>query len=131
MDVDGTRDHLADLLSPLGGVTMKKMFGGLSLYRDGRIFAIVTSDGLFFKADAETVPAFEAEGCGPFEYASKDGRTVRMPYWKAPERLYDGPDDMVAWARDAVAAAGRAERAKADKARAKTPRRAPPKQSPG
>ncbi len=127
MDVDGTREHLSDLLGPLGGLTMRKMFGGLSLYRDGVIFAIVIDDGLYFKADAETIPAFEAEGCGCFEYTGKTGRTTRMPYWRAPDRLYDEPDEMIAWARAAVGAAHRIGAAREAKARSKPAPRSRPR----
>ena len=116
----GYREFLADLLSPLGGVTMRRMFGGLGIYRDGVIFAVVIGEGLYFKADAETAPDFEAEGCGPFVYTGNGGRPVQMPYWRAPERLYDDPEEFVAWARSAVAAAARLAAAKAVKGRARS-----------
>jgi DNA transformation protein len=36
-------------------------------------------------------------------------------YWQLPERLYDEPDEVTAWARAAHAAAGRAALAKRSK----------------
>ncbi|BBE70759.1 TfoX/Sxy family protein [Oharaeibacter diazotrophicus] len=109
---EGWRDFLAELTEPLGGVTMRRMFGGLGIYRDGVIFAISVGDVLFLKADEVTIPDFEAEGCGPFTYTSKDGRTSRMPYWRAPERLFDEPEAFRAWALAAAAAARRLADAK-------------------
>jgi DNA transformation protein len=35
-----------------------------------------------------------------------------MSYWRAPDRLYDDPDELARWARDALAAAHRSARPK-------------------
>ena len=37
---DGFREFLRELTEPLGGVTFRKMFGGLSIYQDGMVFAL-------------------------------------------------------------------------------------------
>lgn len=103
---------LMDLFAPLGGVSRRRMFGGLGLYRDGLMFALVADDVLFFKVDAEVRPLFEAEGSAPFSYDTKDGRHTITSYWRAPERLYDEPDEFLAYSRRAVEAALRAEAAK-------------------
>lgn len=106
---------LMDLFAPLGGVSRRRMFGGLGLYRDGLMFALVTDDVLYFKADAAAQPAFEAEGSAPFSYDTKAGRHTITSYWRAPERLYDEPDAFLVFARRAVEAAMRADAAKAAK----------------
>lgn len=118
----GTIEFLKDQFEPLGGVVIKRMFGGLGLYRDGLMFAIAADDTLYFKADAETIPDFEAEGCGRFTYPMRDGRQMGLNYWRAPERLYDEPDELIGWARKAVEVARRAEVLKAGKP-ASAPRR--------
>jgi DNA transformation protein len=41
------------------------------------------------------------------------GRVMPMPYWRAPERLLDEPDEFAEWARTAFAVAVRIEAAKA------------------
>jgi DNA transformation protein len=103
---------LAELLAPLGGIAMRRMFGGLGIHRDGLMFALVTGDTLYFKVDETTVPRYQAEGSDPFTYRRKDGRTVLVGYWRAPERLFDDPDAFLEFAREAV---GIAERAAARK----------------
>ncbi len=113
---DGFSDFLEDLFGPLGGVSMRRMFGGLGIWRDGLMFALVADDVLYFKADEETRPRYEAEGSAPFSYTSKTGRTTIMSYWRSPERLFDEPDAFLDFAREACAAAGRADAKKAAKA---------------
>lgn len=106
-------EHLKDLLSPLGAIVVKRMFGGAGIYCDGTFFAIVDGDALYFKADEEGRAAFEAEGMGPFTYRTKRGEAALVSYYRAPERLLDEPDEMLEWARRAVAAAQRSAALKA------------------
>ncbi len=108
----GLEDLLEELLAPLGGVSIRRMFGGRGVFRDGLMFALLSSRGVFYlKADEETAPAFVAEGCEQWT-PEMTGRTMAMPYWRAPERLFDEPDEFADWARGAYAAARRMEAAK-------------------
>lgn len=117
-------DTLAETLRPLGHITVRKMFGGAALYCDGQVFALIADDVLHLKVDAETRPAFEAEGCGPFTYATKDGVHELGSYHRAPDRLLDDDDDLRRWVRDAIAVGRRAAQAKpAKKAKPKTRKR--------
>lgn len=104
--------HLKDLLAAAGAITVKRMFGGAGIYIDGSFIAIVDRDVLYFKTDATTRKAFEAEATGPFTYDTKHGPGVLHSYWRAPERLLDEPDEMAEWARAALAVSRRAEAAK-------------------
>jgi DNA transformation protein len=83
------------------------MFSGFGIFSDGTMFALVVRGVLYLKADAQTVPAFEAEGQGPFSYMAKGRKRASMSYWRAPDRLYDDPDELAVWARDALVAAHR------------------------
>jgi DNA transformation protein len=110
--VGGIQDLVADLLAPIGGVSFRRMFGGVGLFRDSVMFALIIEDTLFMKADETTRGRFEAEGCEPFSYGSKRG-TVVTSYWQVPERLYDDGDTFCDWAREAMAVADRARETKA------------------
>ncbi len=112
----GFLDLVRELLSPLGEVTVRKMFGGASLYCDGIVFALVDDDVLYLKADEQTSLRFTSEGLKPFTYEGQTG-PVSMSYWRVPERLYDEADEMLDWARDAVRVATIEARAKAAKKR--------------
>ncbi|WP_458193691.1 hypothetical protein [Bradyrhizobium sp. UFLA05-153] len=39
---------------------------------------------------------------------SKKGTLIDLAFWRAPDRLFDDPDELVQWARSALAAARRA-----------------------
>lgn len=111
---------LEEGLASLGAVKIRRMFGGAGVFLDATMFALVIDDELYFKTDDVNRPAYEAEGLTPFSYARKDGRTTVMSYWRAPERLLDDPEELLAWATEALAAARR--RAKPAK-NARAPRR--------
>lgn len=99
-------EFLKECLRDLGSVRAKRMFGGAGVFADGVMFGLVIDDTLYLKADAETQPAFEAEGLAPFSY-SRSGRAVALSYWRAPERLLDDGEEMRAWASRALSVARR------------------------
>ena len=111
------RDFLIDLFSEFGPVTIRPMFSGFGISADGTNFAMALRSGLYFRADEQTIPLFEAEGSKPFSYHTR-ARTVTVnSYWQLPARLFDDSEDLSVWARAALAAAQRAALRKRPKAR--------------
>jgi DNA transformation protein len=106
-----------------GPVAVRRMFGGAGLYADGVMFALASGGQIYLKADAASAAAFEREGCGPFEYATKTGKRAIMSYWRLPDRLYDDADELAQWARAAVAVALKAASAANKPNKRKTARR--------
>ena len=90
---------IEDMFASLGPVTIKRMFGGKGIYRDGVIFALYLFDEIMLKADEESAPAFAAAGARQWVYQRKGKSPVAMPYWSVPEDAYDDPDEMAKWAR--------------------------------
>ena len=124
-------DFCCELLSSLGPVRARRMFGGWGLGIDGLTVAILADLGdggrLWLKAGADTRPVFEAEGCLRFTYASsKDGQPVQrsMDYYSAPDAAMDSPDAMHPWARLALQSALSARSARPARGR---PQPSPPK----
>jgi DNA transformation protein len=115
-------EFLKDQLRGLGHVTARRMFSGAGLYCDGTIFALLLRDTLYFKVDDTNRAAYEAEGLEPFSYEARGRRVTIGAYWRVPERLFDEPDEMLEWARGALAAGRRAE-AEKPKARRKPARK--------
>ena len=106
-------DDIRDLFFAFGPVTVRRMFGGAGIYADGMMFALVADGVIYLKADEQNVPAFERENLPPFTYATKDGKRGVMSYRRMPDRLYDDPEELATWARDALAAARRSGSRKA------------------
>lgn len=106
---------LEDLFAPIDGVSIKRMFGGAGVFRQGLMFALVPGEGgLAFKADGQNAPHYAAEGCREWVYSGKSGadgkpKPMRMGYWHAPERLYDDDEAFRDWALAAFEAARRAD----------------------
>jgi len=103
-------DFIRDLFAEFGPVQVRRMFGGAGIYANGVMFALITRDILYLKADGDQTARFTAEGCGPFEYTRQGRRATLTSYWRAPDRLYDDPAEFADWARQAFAAARRASR---------------------
>jgi len=116
--------YLDELFSGFGSVTSRAMFGGHGIYHQGKILGIVIDDALYLKADAETVPFFEAAGCAPFIYDAGD-KQIAMSYWSLPAEAMDSPQEFLPWAQRAWEAVLRKPPARARKRRAKPPRKTP------
>jgi len=113
------RDFLIDLFAEFGPVTIRRMFSGFGISVDGVNFAMALRSGLYFRADEQNIPQFEAEGSGPFQYQQRQtAKTVTVSsYWQLPARLFDDSEELAAWARAALAAAQRAALRKRPKIR--------------
>jgi DNA transformation protein len=88
------------------------MFSGAGVFAEGVIIALVIRDVIYLKADATTYQTFLQEGSGPFSYMAKGQKRVINSFWRMPERLYDDPDELAAWAEQALAVAQRAAASK-------------------
>src|SRR3979409_1753845 len=104
---DDFAEFLREQLAPLGRVTMRRMFGKTGVFCDGLMLGMVRDNTLYFRVDDDNRAAFEeAESFPPLNYDKKGG-TIDLSFWRAPERLFDEPDELVIWARAALAAARR------------------------
>jgi len=112
-------EFLREQLAPLGRITMRRMFGKTGVFCDGLMLAMVRDNTLYFRVDDDNRAAFkEAESFPPLNY-EKQGGLIDLAFWRAPDRLFDEPDELVSWARAALGAALRV----ATKRRQTTPRR--------
>ena len=104
------RDFLSELFSDFGPVTLRRMFSGFGISVDGTNFALALRAGLYFRADEQTIPQFQAEGSKPFQYQQRSTAKVVTvnSYWELPARLFDDQEELAGWARAALAAAQRA-----------------------
>jgi DNA transformation protein and related proteins len=104
---NGFAEFLREQLTPLGRIETRRMFGKTGVFCDGLMLGMVRDNTLYFRVDDGNRAAFkEAESFPPLNYEKK-GRTIDLSFWRAPDRLIDEPDELVTWARAALAAARR------------------------
>lgn len=104
---DSFVDFLFELLSPLGRITARRMFGKSGLFCDGVMFGMVAEGTLYLRVDEMNRETFrEAETFPPLNY-KKGGTTIDLAFWRVPDRLFDEPDELLVWARAALEAATR------------------------
>jgi DNA transformation protein and related proteins len=104
---DSFADVLREQLAPLGHVTLRRMFGKTGVFCDGLMLGMVRDDALYFRVDDDSRALFkEAEAFPPLNY-EKGGGSIDLAFWRAPERLFDEPDEFLAWACAALGAARR------------------------
>src|SRR6186713_900872 len=104
---DSFIEFLREQFEPLGHLTFRRMFGKTGVFCDGLMLGMVTDDTLYFRVDDHNREAFkEAQSFPPLDYEKK-GSTIDLSFWRAPERLFDERDELVKWARLALAAARR------------------------
>src|SRR5947207_3923498 len=104
---DSFAEFLREQLAPLGRITVRRMFGKTGVFCDGLMLGMVTDNTLYFRVDDHNRATFkEAQSFPPLNY-EKQGRTIDLSFWRAPERLFDELDELVTWAGAALAAARR------------------------
>lgn len=121
--MDAFTELCIEMLSPLGPVRVRRMFGGQGVYVDGLFVAIIDDGQLFLKSDDVNRARFDAAGCAHFTFP-KDGEDVITSYRRPPEEALESPPLMLPWARLALEAALRAANAKAAEAAAVAARKA-------
>jgi DNA transformation protein len=95
--------HVLELFEGVGTISTRKMFGGVGLYSDGRIFAIVMSDGTIrLKGQGEMIARFEDLGMERWTYQRPGQKASSMPYWSLPDSALDDPDAASELAREAL-----------------------------
>lgn len=124
---DGYVAWCVELLTAIGPVRAKRMFGGHGLYADDVMVGLIAGEQLYMKSDAQTRERWEAAGGRPFAYSREDRAAVTMSYWTPPDEAMDSPAAMTPWARLALEAALRSRAAKAAPRRKVTSRRAAPR----
>lgn len=104
---DSFAEFLREQLAPLGRVAVRRMFGKAGVFCDGVMFGVVADNMLYLRLDDKNRAAFEEALSSPLLSYEKKGVAIDLSFCRAPERLFDEPDELVAWARLALAAARR------------------------
>ena len=121
---DDFRDFVLEQLRPAGKVAPRRMFGGIGLYLDEVFFALIDDDALYFKTDDSNRARYESAGSRPFcPYPDRPEKS--MGYWEVPAEVLEEPEQLTAWAREAVQVALAAQSGKPARKHSRVRRRTP------
>ena len=110
---DPFHEYVMELFAPMGPVTVRRMFGGAGVFREGLMFALLADDAVYLKTDATLRADLEAAGSAPFVWVRpSDGKAVDMGYVALPPDAMDEADLASEWGRKAFAVAQAAKAAK-------------------
>lgn len=112
MVTDDFRDFALEQLrrATPAAITHRAMFGGVGVYADGLIFALMDDDVVYFKVDDGNRADFEARRMGPFlPYGDPDRPSS---YCQLPEDVLEEPGELTKWVERALDAARRRRRKK-------------------
>ena len=105
-------DYVMDQLSPFGNVETKKMFGGISFFMEGTMFAMIGFGAFRMRVDENNQQDYEEYGMEPVYGADKK---IGMPYWEVPVEILEDSDQLKEWASRALDAAIRGKKRKKHK----------------
>ncbi len=100
IEYDGLTTHILDLLAPWSIVDARRMFSGCGLFIHGTMFALILDEVLYLKdsLDDRGLPVKTSFKKEYFEYDRK-GKTIRLSYFKAPDRALEESDYLIELAR--------------------------------
>ena len=105
-----SEDYLTFVLEQLGDIpelTHKKMFGGVGIYHEGLMFALIGNEKLCLKADDSNRADFETHGMRAF---LSDEKSKGLPYWEVPVEILEDREALTEWAQKAYKVARQAKK---------------------
>jgi DNA transformation protein len=87
--------YIQDQLSEFGQVEIKRMFGGIGIFKEGLMFAKIGGDTFRLKVDESNQQQFEDRGMKPFHSEKKK---KGMPYWEVPQDVLEDRTELAKWA---------------------------------
>jgi DNA transformation protein len=136
-------EFILEQLSALPALRPNRMFGGVGLYSDGVFFGLIDDDTLFFKTAESNIAPYRERGMPRF-MPFPDRPDAVLGYHQVAADIIEDAEELVDWARQAVAVALSARarkapkkkvkakaKAKSTRARTRTPARAKTRARPG
>lgn len=94
-------EGLQEMVTKLGNIRLKKMFGGYGVFEEDTMFALVDKNGqIFFKADDTNLQTFEEAG---------SVKHSRMPYYTLPDNVLNDDKALLSWAQSSLGVAKKAK----------------------
>lgn len=94
------QEFVRDQLETVAPIAMKKMFGGIGIYHEGKMFGLISADErLYLKVDDSNRPDYTAAGAEQF---------MNMPYFELPIEALEDPEAIRPWMEKSLAVAAAA-----------------------
>ena len=106
--MDEFANYLHEVFRDFGPVHTRRMFGGHGVFHEGLMFGLVADGVLYLKADTEIAGAYSERGLEQFKYV-KNGKSMKMSYFMAPEEIYEDPSLAGEWVALSYGAARRSK----------------------
>ena len=104
---DDFLNYVLDQLSRWGGVSVRRMFGGAGLYRDGKMFGLIAEDVAYLKVDDANRADFMKAGSSPFKPYPDRANSAVMSYYEIPPEVLENRDELPKWAQRSLAIQGK------------------------
>lgn len=95
---------LYDIFSENEPITARAMMGAHVLYYEGKTFAIVENDELYFKGSKELMGWYIVRGSKQFGY-QKEGAEAHLYYFLVPAEIYEDRESREEWLEVALSVA--------------------------
>ena len=85
-------EYMVDQLSQWCHVTTRRMFGGVGLYCESKMFGLIADDAAYLKVDDSNRKQYLEAGSSPFKpYPNK---STTMSYYEVPPDILDDPEEL-------------------------------------
>ena len=108
-----SESYLAFVLDQMeggAGIVTKRMFGGVGIYSEGRFFAVIDNDTLFFKVDEALAQRYRDKGMPPF--MPIPGAKPMSGNYQVPPDVLEDRATLARWETDSLTIAGTKKRRK-------------------
>lgn len=85
-----------DIFNENKSITFRPMMGAFVLYYEGKAFAIVENDELYFKGNKELKKWYLERGGRQFEY-KKEGKEIHLYYFLVSPEIYEDKNKIEEW----------------------------------
>ncbi|ONH49608.1 hypothetical protein CcI49_38445 [Frankia sp. CcI49] len=102
--MSGQRDlaeHVLDQVEGLGGMSLRRFFGGWAICHAGRQVAMVM-DTVYVRVPDRERPAWESAGSRPFTYQAAGGTVTVRAYYSVPDDALDDREALTDLVRHAI-----------------------------
>lgn len=98
---------MSDVFGDMPDIISRAMFGGWGIYKNGKIFAIITDGELYFKVGDSNRADYEKRGSKAFVYTMPNGKKTTMSYWLLPEEIMEDREQLESWIEKAAKVEGK------------------------